>query len=149
MGPLTNPQTNDKRSGRLYLQFDVPSEGPPLEAGAVEVRPAGDPRLGFGAVRGGCSGAQGLSRWALAGHMGPLVPQSGSLISWQRATHDQQTQPHALSSTHSTHDNQFAARPIPAGTFLGDYTGDLLGRAAFFARCECAGWLRGLLGRVG
>lgn len=28
----------------------------------------------------------------------------------------------------------FAAQPIPKGTYLGDYTGDLLDRAAFYAR---------------
>ncbi|PSC68497.1 ras-related Rab-4A isoform B [Micractinium conductrix] len=63
--------------GRLYVQAGVPSTGPPLSPGAVEVRPTGVPALGNGA---------------------------------------------------------FAAQRIPAGTYLGDYTGELLDRPAFFAR---------------
>lgn len=62
--------------GRLYLTVGVPSQGPPVQAGAVVVRPTGD-------VRG--NGA-------------------------------------------------FAAALIPKGTYLGDYTGELLDRAAFFRR---------------
>lgn len=64
------------RRGRLYLTAGVPSQGPPVAAGAVVVRPTGD-------VRG--NGA-------------------------------------------------FAAAVIPKGTYLGDYIGELLDRAAFFQR---------------
>ena len=38
--------------GRLYVQFGVPSQGPPVAAGAVVVRPTGVPQLGNGAVGG-------------------------------------------------------------------------------------------------
>ncbi|KAI7844419.1 hypothetical protein COHA_002013 [Chlorella ohadii] len=62
--------------GRLYLTAGVPSQGPPVPAGAVVVRPTGD-------IRG--NGA-------------------------------------------------YAAALIPKGTYLGDYTGELLDRAAFFQR---------------
>lgn len=56
--PTTSTSTsiviiNNINSGRLYVQLGVPSAGPPLEAGAVEVRPAADARLGNGAVRAG------------------------------------------------------------------------------------------------
>ncbi|KAI8469021.1 MAG: hypothetical protein J3K34DRAFT_522495 [Monoraphidium minutum] len=63
--------------GRLYATVGVPSQGPPLAAGAVVVRPTGNPRLGNGA---------------------------------------------------------YAAAPIPAGTHIADYSGERLGRAAFFER---------------
>lgn len=70
------PNTEFALRGRLYLQAGVPSAGPPLAAGAVDVRPTGD-------VRG--NGA-------------------------------------------------FAVSSIPRGTSLGDYTGEALGRDAFFER---------------
>jgi hypothetical protein len=39
----------------------------------------------------------------------------------------------------------YAAAPIPKGSWLGDYTGDALDRAAFFARYP-DGVVRGLAG---
>jgi hypothetical protein len=63
--------------GRLYVTLGVPSHGPPLQPGAVVVRPAGDPRLGNGAVstppelcppRNGAPAGPGFVRF---GHSGP------------------------------------------------------------------------------
>lgn len=62
------------------MTLNVPSQGPPLQPGAVGVRPTGNPSLGNGA---------------------------------------------------------YAALPIPEGTHIADYSGDLLGRREFFERCEC------------
>jgi hypothetical protein len=65
------PDANPRCSGRLYASLGVPSHGPPVPPGAVQVRRCADPRLGNGA---------------------------------------------------------FAAVRIPAGTYLGDYTGEMLDR---------------------
>jgi hypothetical protein len=133
--------------GKLYVLVGVPSQGPAVEAGAVVVRPTGIPELGNGAVSALHFGVSD-QLWGLGGgaRAVKVYPEQLKLPRAHRhtATALAQNQPRA---THSNQqppllprlNTQYAARRIPSGTHLGDYSGELLDRAAFFKKCECAG----------